>query len=82
MSKIQAYDFDIEYVKGVNNRAADALSRRAHLNAITSISKDWKEEILNEYDQDPQAKEILKGNLPNEDFKVRETSSCTREGYT
>ena len=28
ISKIQAYDFDIEYVKGKNNVVADALSRR------------------------------------------------------
>ncbi len=27
-SKIQAYDFDIEYVKGKNNVVADVLSRR------------------------------------------------------
>ena len=28
ISKIQAYDFDIEYVNGKNNVVADALSRR------------------------------------------------------
>jgi hypothetical protein len=28
VSKIQAYDFDIEFVKGKNNVVADALSRR------------------------------------------------------
>ena len=28
ISKIQAYDFDIEYVKGKNNVVADALSHR------------------------------------------------------
>ena len=33
ISKIQAYDFDIEYVKGKNNVVADALSQigRAHV---------------------------------------------------
>ena len=29
VSKIQAYDFDIEFVKGKNNVVADALSRRS-----------------------------------------------------
>ena len=28
VSKVQAYDFEIEYVKGKNNVVADALSRR------------------------------------------------------
>ena len=71
VSKIQAYDFDIEYVKGTNNGVADALSRKAHLNTLTSISKDWKEEITKEYDQDAQAQEIIKGNLPSEDYKIK-----------
>ena len=40
VSRIQAYYFDIKYVKGVNNEFVDALSRRSHINSITSISKD------------------------------------------
>lgn len=40
LGRIQAYNFDIEYVKGVNNKVANARSRRPHINNITHISKD------------------------------------------
>lgn len=42
VSKIQSYDFDINYVKGNNNVVVDALSRKAHLHSITGIFVDWK----------------------------------------
>jgi hypothetical protein len=38
--KIQAYDFDIEFVKGKNNVVADALSGRPSVYAMTDISVD------------------------------------------
>jgi hypothetical protein len=37
VSKIQPYDFDIEFVKGKNNVVADALSRRPSVYAMTDI---------------------------------------------
>ena len=40
VSKIQAYNFDIEYVKGTHNVVADALSRQGQLNTFTSITGD------------------------------------------
>lgn len=46
ISKILVYDFDIEYVKGTHNVVANALSRRHCLNTITSITKEWKNDIL------------------------------------
>ena len=36
--KLQAYDFDIEYMKGKNNVVVDALSRKPTLCSLTSIS--------------------------------------------
>jgi hypothetical protein len=40
ISKIQAYEFDIEFVKGKNNIVANALSRRPSVYAMTDISVD------------------------------------------
>jgi hypothetical protein len=50
--KIQAYDFDIKFVKGKNNVVVDALSRRPSILAITRISVDWKEQLVMEYAED------------------------------
>jgi hypothetical protein len=49
VSKIQAYDFDIEFVKGKNNVVVDALSKRPSIYAMTDISVDWKAHLLVEY---------------------------------
>jgi hypothetical protein len=38
--KIQAYDFDIEFVKGKNNAVADALSRRPSIFSMSGMSVD------------------------------------------
>ena len=40
VSKVQAYDFEIEYVKGKNNVVANALSRRPTTSSVMSISAD------------------------------------------
>ena len=37
INKIQAYDFDIEYVKGKNNVVADALSRRPAMLSLMNL---------------------------------------------
>jgi hypothetical protein len=37
VSKLQAYDFDIKYVKGRKNAIVDALSRRPELCSLTKI---------------------------------------------
>ena len=42
ISKIQAYDFDIEYVKGKNNVVVDALSRRPTTLSLMSLDIDWR----------------------------------------
>ena len=41
VSKIQAFDFDIEYVKGKNNVVVDALSRRPYI-SLMDVAEDWK----------------------------------------
>jgi hypothetical protein len=52
VSIIQAYDFDIAFVKGNNNVVADALSRRPSILAITGITVDWKDQLVMEYAED------------------------------
>ena len=63
VSKIQAYDFEIEYVKGKNNVVADALSRRPATLSLLEISSDWKNHLLVEYSKDRFACEILDGQV-------------------
>ena len=70
MSKIQAYDFDIEYVKGKSNVVADALSRRLAALSLMSIDADWKAQLLVEYSKEHFACEILDGLLTDERYRV------------
>ena len=60
ISKIQAYDFDIEYVKGKNNVVADALSRRPATLSLMSLDTDWRARLLVEYSKDRFACEVLR----------------------
>jgi hypothetical protein len=45
INKIQAYDFEIDYVKGKNNVVVDALSRIPTL-SLMEISTEWKALLL------------------------------------
>jgi hypothetical protein len=51
VSRIQAYDFDIEFVKGNNNVVADALSRRPSIYAIIDVLGNWKDHLVMEYSE-------------------------------
>jgi hypothetical protein len=59
VNKVQAYDFDIEYVKGKNNVVADALSRRATTFSMSDIEADWKSLLLVEYSKNAFARELI-----------------------
>ena len=72
VSKIQAYIFDIEYVKGTHNVVADALSSKGQLKTLTSITGYWKSEIIAEYAKDPKTKEIMDGNITNDEIRIVE----------
>jgi hypothetical protein len=50
--RIQAYDFDIEFVKGKNNLVADALSKRPFIYSMKNLSVDWKDHLVMEYAKD------------------------------
>jgi hypothetical protein len=68
--KIQAYDFDIEFVKGKNNVVADALSRRPTTYALSEISVEWKSHLLVEYSKNRFACELMEGKIQDERFQL------------
>jgi hypothetical protein len=62
-------DYIIQYKKGVDNKAADALSRRAHdqnnsqLVAVTEIVLTWLEDLKQSYINDVCASKVLNDQL-------------------
>jgi hypothetical protein len=58
--KLLEFNYTIEYKKGKENKAADALSRRdSSLMAITVIQPAWIEAVLASYQQDTHCHELL-----------------------
>jgi hypothetical protein len=49
VTKVHAFEFDIEYVKGKKKIVDDALSRRHATCSLMDISTDWKSNLLVEY---------------------------------
>lgn len=70
VSKVQAFDFDIEYVWGKHNVVADALSRRPVGLSLMSICQVWKPQRLVEYSKDRKAYEVLEGTHADERYRV------------
>jgi hypothetical protein len=59
--KLLGYNYTIEYKKGHENKAADALSRRPrHINlmATSTAIPLWITEVLDSYIEDPKSKEL------------------------
>jgi hypothetical protein len=52
------YDFKISYIKGKENKVADALSRRPRLHSISSLKIDLRSRILNHLVGDPHYQQI------------------------
>jgi hypothetical protein len=63
VNKVQAFDFDIEYVKGNKNIVVDALSRRPVVLSITKISIAWNSIILVEYSKNTFFCEMMEGSI-------------------
>jgi hypothetical protein len=59
--RIQAHDFDIEFVKGKNNVVVDGLSKRPSILAIIGVTVDWKDHLMMEYAKDQFACLLLDG---------------------
>jgi hypothetical protein len=70
VSRIQAYDFDIEFVKGKNNVVVDALSRRPSIFSMSGVSVDWKDHLVLEYAKDQFACQLLDGQVQDDNFRI------------
>jgi hypothetical protein len=82
VSKIQAFDFDIEYVKGKRNIVANALSRRPAGCSMMDICIDWKAHLLVEYSKNKFACEVMDGQWLMIDIEFLMTSFSTRTEST
>lgn len=58
MTKLVGLQFSFQYKKGVENGAADALSRQGPLMAITECTPRWITEVIKSYDLDPEATQL------------------------
>jgi hypothetical protein len=61
VSKLQAYDFGIEYVKGNKNVVVNALSRRPSFFSLAEVLAYWKSTLLVEYSKNTFACEMMEG---------------------
>jgi hypothetical protein len=61
MIKLMGYNYKMEYKKGKENRAADALSRRPqtpHLMSVSIAMPLWIIDVLTSYTEDGKCKEL------------------------
>jgi hypothetical protein len=70
VSRIHAYEFDIEFVKGKNNVVADALSRRPSIYAMTNVSVDWKDHLVMEYAKHQFACQLMDEQVQDDNFRI------------
>lgn len=59
LAKLMGLDFEVQYKKGAQSKAADALSRKFELNVITAIIPGWIQELKNSYEGDAKVEEII-----------------------
>ena len=71
VSKIQAFEFDIEYVKGKNNVVVDALSRIPSI-SLMDVVENLKATLEVEYAKDKLSYEPFDGNNNDDRYKVLE----------
>lgn len=71
VSKLQSFDFEIQYVKG-KNTTTDALSKNPSFYSLSSITGDWKKAVMDEYAQDEFVFGVLSGVVKNKRYVVKE----------
>ena len=69
VSKVQDYEFDIEYKKGKVNVVEDAMSRKPTLSTI-EVPMGWKEKLSLEYSRNQFACELIDGSIRADLYKV------------
>jgi hypothetical protein len=70
VTKVQEFEFDIEYVKGKKKIVVDALSRRPVACSLMKISADWKSHLLVEYSKNKFACEVMDGKIQDDQYRV------------
>ena len=69
VSKVQDFDFDIEYKKVKFNVVADALSSKP-THVLMKIHDDWKTQLAIKYSKNQFECELLDGMIHNYDYKI------------
>jgi hypothetical protein len=70
VTKVQAFNFDMEYVKGKKKIVADALSRRPATCSLMEISANWKSHLLVEYSENKFTCEVMDGQIQDDRYRV------------
>ena len=70
ITKLQAYDFNIEFFKGKKNVVVDALSRRPHICALAKIIGDWRNKITAEYARNTWASGVIASTIQDDCYLV------------
>ena len=71
VSKIQAFEFDIEYVKGKNNVVADSLPTRTSI-SLMDVAENWEATLEVEYSKDKFSCELFDGTNHDNRYKLLE----------
>ena len=82
VSRIQVYDFDIEYVKGKKNVVVDALSKKPTASSLMEISADWKSHLLVEYTRNEFACELMDVLIQDNRYRVVNDVISIKIGYS
>jgi hypothetical protein len=63
VTKVQEFNFDIDYFKGKKSIVVDALSRTPAACSLMEISADWKSHLLVEYSKNKFTCEVMDGYI-------------------